>query len=169
MSLVDHLERREALCSKDFVPVRTRVEQLTYDPKSEDPKKIIMDAVGDSLEHIGELYGSRVLVATAPTPVRLAPKLILTTSMRDKETEEGRWQGKVGLILKLGVTAFKYDPRYPSYEWEGTKPKVGDWVYYKPSSAWEASIRSGPESSTPVRYIWDADIIGVVDDVEALY
>ena len=102
------------------------IDILTYIPGTDDPKEIVMARIGNALEKLPEIYGPRVLVATAPSPDRKG--LILYT---DKRKEESRWQGKVGLILKLGPNAFEYDPRYPSYKWEGPKPQVGDWIYYR--------------------------------------
>ena len=138
------------------------VEQLSYVPGKDDPAKTIMDRVGPELEKLPEIYGTRILVATAPSPETLGRSgLIIATS---KAKDEGRWQGKVGLILQLGESALECDPRYPSYEWKGAKPKVGDWVFYRTSDAWEVGI-----GGVSCRLIWDSDIAGRVTDIEAVY
>ena len=135
------------------------ITQLSYIPNTEDPKEVILKKLGNALDKFPDIYGSRVLVATAPSPDRKG--LILVT---DKFMDEGRWQGKVGLILKLGVNAFEYDPKYPSYKWEGPKPQVGDWVYFNPSDAKERGV-----GGISCRMIWDSDIEGNVTNIEAIY
>lgn len=135
------------------------IDVLSYTPGKEDPKEIVMARVRDALEKLPEVYGCRVLVATAPSPDRKG--LILMT---DKAKDEGRWQGKCGLILKLGTNAFRTDPRYPSYEWEGPKPQVGDWVYYRTSDAWEVGI-----GGISCRHIYDSDVVGKILDIESVY
>lgn len=135
------------------------VELLTYVPGTDDPKQVVMGRLQEELEKFPHLYGPRVLVATAPSPDRKG--LILFT---DKAKEEGRWQGKVGLVLKLGENAAECDPRYPSYEWKGAKPEVGKWVFYRTSDAWETAI-----GGVSCRVIWDSDIVGEVTDIEAIY
>jgi hypothetical protein len=138
------------------------IKQLEYKPGVEDPKEVVLARVGAELEKFPEIYGSRVLVATAPSASTLGRSGLLVAT--DKQKDEGRWQGKVGLILKLGTTAFENDPRFPSYEWKGPKPSVGDWVFYRTSDAWETGI-----GGISCRHIWDADIVGRITDIEAIY
>lgn len=138
------------------------IQQLDYKPGIDDPKKIILERLGDELEKFPDIYGQRVLVATAPSPATLGRSGLLIAT--DKHKDEGRWQGKVGLVLKLGTTAFECDPRYPSYEWKGPKPKVGDWVYYRTSHASERGI-----GGISCRMVFDAEIEGTVLDPEAIF
>ena len=135
------------------------VEVLTYIPGTDDPKKIILDKLGSELDKFPTIYGSRILVATAPSPDRKG--LILLT---DKAKDEGRWQGKVGLVLKLGETAAECDPRYPSYEWKGPKPEVGKFVFFRTSDGFEVAI-----NGISCRVIWDSDVIGEITDIESIY
>ena len=150
-----------------FLARKVKIEQLTYVLGEEDPKDVIMKRLGTVLDDLPEIYGSRVLVATAPTPVKKS-SILLTQTSRDKQVEEGRWQGKVGLVLKTGISAFLYDPRYPSYAWPGGPdehtpgpcPQVGDWIYYRTSDAWEAGLRISEGIAISARYIWDSDVVG---------
>ncbi len=152
-----------------FLARKVKIEQLTYVLGEEDPKDVIMKRLGTVLDDLPEIYGSRVLVATAPTPVKKS-SILLTQTSRDKQVEEGRWQGKVGIILKLGVAAFETDPRYPQYEWRGSKPEVGSWIYYRTSDAWEAGLRISDGVAISARYIWDSDIVGrVINSIETIY
>lgn len=135
------------------------VQQLNYSLGVDDPKKVVLDAIGDALTYLPNIYGNRVLVATAPSPNKIGS---LWTP--DKTKDEGRFQGKVGLVLGWGSNAFKFDPKYPSYPWEGPKPEVGSWVYYKTSSAWEVGI-----NGVSCRYILDEFIVGDMTDLEVIF
>lgn len=137
-----------------------KVQQLGYRVGSDDPAQIIMARVHDELPKVPAIFGPRVLIALAPSPERSAGGVIFT----DKAKDEGRWQGKAGLVLKLGYDAFKYHPRYPQYEWEGPKPEVGSWVHFFNSDAREIGL-----GGIACRYIWDSDILGLVSDPEAIY
>lgn len=137
-----------------------KIEVLAYTPGVDDPKEKIMARVRDALSKLPDLYGNRVLVATAPSPEKVG-----SIYMTDKAKDEGRWSGKVGLILKLGTTAFRTDPRFPSYEWEGPRPQVGDWIYFRTSDGWEVGL-----GGISCRHIWDSDCVGrIEDDIECIY
>jgi hypothetical protein len=151
-----------------FLARKVKIEQLTYVLGEDDPKDVIMKRLGNVLDCFPTLNGPRVLVATAPTPVKKS-SILLTQTMRDKQVEEGRWQGKCGIVLKLGVSAFETDPRYPAYEWKGPKPTVGDWVYYRTSDAWETGLRISEGVCLSARIIYDSDIQGTVTDIEAIF
>lgn len=138
---------------------RTQAQQLVYAIGTEDPRKVVLDAIGDGLTYIPEIYGAQVLVATAPSPNKRGS--ILTAP---KTIDEGKYQGKVGLILGWGPNAFKYDPTYPNYSWEGVKPSVLDWVFYKASDTWECGI-----NGVSCRFIEDANIRGRVTDIEVIW
>lgn len=93
-----------------------------------DQRSAILQKVGDLSGH--QLLGDRVLVATYIEPEKTAGGII----MPQARVEESRFQGKVGLVLAIGPTAFRYEG---GYEWEGPKPVAGDWVMYFPSNARE--------------------------------
>ncbi len=137
-----------------------RIKQLEYQAGVDDPAEVIMASVRDELERIPAIFGPRVLIASAPSASKSKGGIILT----DKSKDEGRWQGKAGLVLKLGVTAFRYDPRYPSYDWEGPKPEVGSWISFFNSDSREIGI-----GGIACRYIWDSDILSLISDPEAIY
>ncbi len=151
-----------------FIARKVKVEQLVYNLGEEDPKDVVLKRLGNVLDSLPALFGPRILVATAPTPVKKST-IIQTQTARDKAIEEGRWQGKCGLILKIGQGAFETDPRYPSYEWRGPKAAVGDWVYYRTSDAWETGLRVSDGIAISARIIWDSDIAGVTTDIESLF
>jgi hypothetical protein len=94
-------------------------------------------------EKIGSLdgytvMGSSVLVATYIKPRKTAGGIFLT----EKTVDEDRWQGKVGLVLKLGEDAFRYT--YTSggaYDYTGPKPEVGTYIAFHTSDAREVGIK----------------------------
>lgn len=146
------------------------VEQLTYNPGIDDPKEVIMSRVSNELDKIPEIYGARLLVATAPSTDMVGKLGLIHATVKNKD--EGRWQCKTALIIKLGTTAFKNDPRYPAYVWPGgpdddtpgPKPTVGDWVFFRVSDGWEIGI-----GGISCRILWDSDVVGRVLDAEAIY
>lgn len=98
-------------------------------------KTELLKQVGDLADE--DVLGDLVVVATYIQPEKSAGGIILTS----KTIDESRYQGKVGLVLKKGPTAFKYVGSYP---YEGVVPEVGDWVLYRTSDGWETFIRGVP-------------------------
>lgn len=96
-----------------------------------DPKQAILNKVND-MSGV-EVFGSDVLVALYIPPEKTKSGLIIADSTR----EEARWQGKVGLILRMGTTAFCDD--------NGDKfrdIKEGDWVVFRPSDGWPFQLNT---------------------------
>jgi co-chaperonin GroES (HSP10) len=134
---------------------------MKYVPGEEDPKQVLLDALDG--QHKGAVIpkligkGARfVLVATAPEPEKRSGFI-----MTSKTIDEGRFQGKIGLVLRIGNGAFKYDG---SYEYEGDVPQIGDWVLFKPSQGWEVAI-----NGVPCRWVDSDNLVAVVNDIGAIY
>lgn len=124
--------------------------------KGEDPRAVINRRLADDAARV-EVFGNRVLIATSPVLTASAGGIIFT----DKTKNEERFQGKVGLILKVGPVAFKYDGSYP---WEGPVPVVGDWVFYRASDTWECAI-----GGVSCRFIDDSMIVGRIPEPELIW
>lgn len=77
---------------------------------------------------------SDVLVATYVKPRKTAGGILLP----EKSIDEDRWQGKVGLVLKLGEDAFKYGAF--GAEYNGTVPAVGDYITFHTSDTREIGL-----------------------------
>ena len=128
-----------------------------------DPKTAILEKVGD-LDGV-DVFGSDVLVALYIPPEKTKSGIILADSTRD----ESRWQGKVGLILKLGNTAYVDD--------DGNKFRdinVGDWVVFRPSDGWPFQIntmksRISRESVVDCRVVSDINIRCRVSHPDLVY
>lgn len=101
--------------------------------------------------------GNRMLVATYVTP-QISKGGILFI---DKRKDASRFEGKVGLVIAVGTTAFRYDGAFP---WEGPKPQVGDWVWYRASDAPERWIKD-----VSCRTIEDHLIEGITTDPTVIY
>ena len=129
--------------------------KVTEVADSDDPRSTIIEMVGDLSDY--HVLGSRVLVGTY-----IASRMTKGGIWRpEKSIDEDRWQGKVGLVLKMGPMAFKYDG---SFAYEGTKPEIGQWVEYRPAETSEVGIRGAP-----CRYIDSQNIRAVIPDPSLIY
>ena len=95
-----------------------------------DPKDVILDAIGD-LSGI-EVAKNQFILAVYERPQMTKSSILLPDSVR----EEDKFQGKVGLIVKLGPDAFVDDEK-----WHFTlKGAVGDWIVIRASDGWACTI-----------------------------
>ena len=74
----------------------------------------------------------------------------------DTNVEEDVWQGKVGLVLKLGPNAFVDDDDARFY---GQKVELNEWCVYKVGDAWSVTI-----GNWPCRLVRDSSIKMKVKD-----
>lgn len=103
--------------------------------KSENPKLEILKQVGD-LSGITVMY-NMVLLA-----VYIRPQMTKGGIIRpDSNQEEDVWQGKEGLVLKLGIDAFEDDN---DTSFNGQRADIGEWVVFKVGDAWQVQIREWP-------------------------
>lgn len=135
-----------------------------------------------------DLQRNRCLVATYIRPNTTPGGIILTA----KTGEEDRWQGKVGLLLKVGPTAFDYEELHARVDAmlgdaddAGTNmsvddargiaatelglPRVGDWVMYRTSDTHEMGIEVERNVCASCRQIYDESIIAVVPDPSKIW
>jgi co-chaperonin GroES (HSP10) len=128
-----------------------------------DPKQDILDRAGD-LSSV-EIFGSDVLIALYKRPEKTRSGIFLTDATR----EEDRYQGKVGVILKLGSTAYVDE--------DGTKFRdinVGDWVVFRPSDGWPFQLNNlesnfSRENVVDCRVVTDIHIRARVSHPDAIY
>ncbi len=121
----------------------------------DDPKEVVQTAIGDAFDDWTVLK-NQVIVATAPAATKSKGGIIFTQG----KMQESRFQGTVGLIVKLGEIAFNDEALWPSEE---TRPKVGDWVHYRASNTEEFFI-----NKISCRYILDTGIHSVVPHPEGI-
>lgn len=101
---------------------------------STDPKVTISEALGDAVDGI-TLYGADILVGTYTRPEKTASGIILADSTRG----EDEFQGKIGLILKVGPLAFKDEAFFGK-----APPAVGDWVMFRVAEAFPFKLGKAP-------------------------
>ena len=123
--------------------------------ESKDPKKAIMDWIGD-LSGV-HMMADTVLIGTFIRPKKTAGGIIRP----DVNVQEDVWQGKAGLVLKCGPDAFKDTP---DYSFNGETVSVGEWVVYKVGDAWSLNIKG-----YPCRLIRDVSIKLKVDDPSIVF
>ena len=135
---------------------------------SYDPSKALLDAAGDLSSY--EVFHNYVLVATYVAPDRIMQgfEAIGGLIKTDRNVDEDRFQGKIGLVLKVGPLAFKEDSRT---KFGGVSVEVGDWVMYRPSDGMELFIkdRRSANDGLPCRLIEDVFIKGAVSDPSLIY
>lgn len=122
---------------------------------AQDPKSAILDMISPALPKIDLLF-NRVMVATYIRPEKTKGGIIRP----DANKGEDQWQGKVGLVVKVGSHAFDDSEG----EFKGVTAEVGDWVVYKIGDAWEILVQ-GKEQMT-CRIVRDTAIIAKVTDPE---
>jgi co-chaperonin GroES (HSP10) len=96
-----------------------------------DPREVALESIGDISDV--EISGNQVLIVTYERPEKTKSGLLLADVTKD----EDRSQGKVGLIVKMGATAF-VDPENKY----GFPPDMAlhDWIFYRASEAWAVTV-----------------------------
>jgi co-chaperonin GroES (HSP10) len=113
-----------------------------------DPKLELAKAVG-ALDNI-EIFNNQLLVAIYIRPPTTKGGILLADTTRS----EDRVQGKVGLIMKKGATAFVD----PTANWfTGIDIRVNDWVFFRVSDGWALTI-----NGHPCRILEDVNVKGRV-------
>lgn len=126
---------------------------------ADDPKEALLEALGD-ISGL-ELFHNQVMVATYIRPEKTAGGIYLP----DKTLTEDRFQGKVGLVVKVGPLAFKDDG---PYKFGGVEIKEGDWVFYRASDGMEL-FSVDKTGGVPCRVFEDTQIKGRVSDPAMLW
>lgn len=118
-------------------------------------KRAIAEAVGDLTNIV--VMQNMVLVATYIRAEKLASGLILPDSVLDEDV----YQGKVGLVLKRGPTAF-HDGEEDRFG--GLEAKIHDWCVYRVGDSWDLTLRK-----VPCRLIRDSNIRLIINDPEEIF
>ncbi len=96
-----------------------------------DPKQKILEEIGD-LSDI-EILNNQILCAVYVRPTKTKSGLYLA----DQTTAEDRFQGKVGLLIGMGPSAFQDE----SGQWFADSSfKLHDWLVFRPSDGWNVTI-----------------------------
>lgn len=95
-----------------------------------DPKEAIHAKLGNV--DTFDMVNNDVLVAVYKRPEKTKGGIILTDATRD----EDNYQSKVGLVVKVGPTAFQDD----TGKWQWPDIALGDWVVFRPSDGWNVTL-----------------------------
>ncbi len=133
--------------------------------KGKDAKTVLVDAIGaDNIENF-EPFHNLILIATYVRSDTTKGGIIIGG---DRTRAEDRFQGKIGMVLKVGPTAFK-DDRMVSFG--GVTVKPGDWIMYRASDADEfffVDEKSALDGSS-CRLIQDTLVKARVADPESIF
>jgi len=122
-----------------------------------DPKITLKESVGD-ISNV-EIFNNQVLVAVyiRPNKTKLGGKDFYLT---DNVVDEDRFQGKVGLLLKKGSTAFVESDGW----FVNTTFELDDWLVFKPSDGWSLTV-----NGVLCRIIEDINVRGRVDTPDRVW
>lgn len=121
-----------------------------------DPREAILAQTRAYVDNM-DVLGARLLIATYIRPEKTAGGIILTAKTRDEDD----YQGKVGLVLKLGPIAFTEDA---DHQWGDVKPKVGDWVLVSIGDTRRLQV-----GQNPCRFVQDVNVQAIIKDPDAVY
>lgn len=121
-----------------------------------------------------QLLRNRVLVASFIRPEKTSGGIIRPDAVR----EEDKWQGKAGLILAVGPSAFDFEELEIEEDLGFTReevqvmhniPAVGDWVFFRGSDTWDSGLQVAPGVGAHCRFIFDDAIIGRIADPATIW
>ena len=122
---------------------------------SVDPKKVILDDMGD-ISNV-KSFNNQVLVAIYLRPEQTSTGVWLPEKNRD----EDKYQGKAGLVIKLGPLAF--DETNDNF-FKDVDVKLHDWVYFKPSDGWSITVHG-----VLCRILDDSAVRGKIDAPDVVW
>lgn len=132
------------------------IEKLSSFHNPEDFKRYALEKTKDALKGVDVLY-NQVLMAIYIRPEKTAGGIIRPGG----NVQEDVFQGKAGLVLKLGPTAFQDDD---TYSFRGQKVDVGEWGVFKVGDAWSVQI-----AGFACRIVTDASIRLKVSDPTVVF
>jgi len=131
---------------------------------SELQKAELIRATANSVKN-AKVIRNRILVATYVQRTITKGGIHLA----DKTMDESRYQGKVGLILKMGPKAFHF-PEHDAQIAVGDLsfmlgyPGVGDWVMYRAADTWEVGL-----GGASCRFVYDEAVWADIEEPEAVW
>ena len=136
------------------IAAKQPVPSIAFDP-GEDFRKTVYERIGHLIDDV-EIFHSQILVAKFMRTKHSANIIATANSER-----EDRYQGKVGLVLKVGPGAFQDNPGTGDY-FHGVSVKPGDWVHYRYSDGADFNIRPSGSDANKVecRLLEDSSIKG---------
>lgn len=148
--------------ARDIPAARGAVTHLFGDPAAEAKK--IFAKLGDITGF--KLFGNRIMVVMYErTTVGYSGALYAPP----QTNLEDRYQGKVGLVVKMGPVAFVDDPA-SGIVFHGDAVKVGDWVSYSYSDGTNVDVcPPGSADKVHCKILVEGEIIGIVPRPDFLF
>lgn len=98
---------------------------------SVDPRKDLLKKIGN-IDDI-EIFNNQLLCAVYVRPEKTKGGIVLP----DQHRSEDKIQGKVGLVLKKGQSAFVDEGQ----KWfVGVEVDVNDWIIFRPADGWSITV-----------------------------
>lgn len=129
-----------------------------------DPKQEIWKKVGD-LKWC-KIRANQILVAIYQRPQQ-AQYGTLKLELADNTRDEDRYQGKVGLVIKMGPLAFVDDDN--THFLDEDKCKVGDWIVFRASDGWQMTLTGDGKDAQLCRVFCEADIKAVITSPDQVW
>jgi hypothetical protein len=129
-----------------------------------DPRQDLWKKVG-KLDWI-KIRSNQILVAVYERPTE-AQYGTMKIHLADKTKEEDRYQGKVGLVIKMGPLAFVDDDDVKFQEHD--KCKVGDWIVFRASDGWQLTLTGDGSNAQLCRVFVEADIKAVITSPDQVW
>jgi co-chaperonin GroES (HSP10) len=108
-----------------------------------DEKEAILSKLGD-LSAV-QIAQNEVLVAIYIRPEKSAGGILLT----DRTRKEDNYQGKVGLVVKIGSACRFVRTNEATGVTYGVDVQLHDWVVTRPSDTWALDVNGGEDTSDP--------------------
>lgn len=129
-SAFDLLDEADRVCAEKY-----RQEGKTMPPMvmehTLDPKEELLSRLGNIDDF--KVFNNQALVAVYIRPTKTKSGIYLS----DKTVDEDRYQGKVGLLVKMGSTAFQDD----NGQWFNNENiNLHDWLVFRPSDGWSLTV-----------------------------
>lgn len=122
-----------------------------------DPRVELIKTIEPFLADVPLVMADGVLVAIYKRPEKTAGGIIRPDAVRDEDI----FQGKVGLVVKMGPLAFTDDE---THKYGENKPKIHDWVVFRVGDAWPLYL-----GEVPCRIVTDGSIRAVVARPDVVY
>lgn len=134
-------------------------KEAGYDPAGDIHDKL--SAARVNLDDI-RVEHNNVLVACYIGPEKIAGSSLFRTQNQQKEDE---YQGKIGLVLKVGPGAYVDDA---STKFHGRTVAVGDWVVTASTAGWQIKL-GGMLGGVLCKVVQDTSVKMVVADPETVF
>lgn len=140
----------------------------------EQQKALVFSMLGpDYLDHLSPAL-NRVLLITYVWSQRRrirnqAGEVVGHLDLPTQTLNSNRFEGKTGLVIAMGETAFKYFDREGNPIVDRKRPSIGDWVWYRASDAAERGYGMTTANMLWGRTIADIDIEGKVTDPRMIF